>query len=465
MIYIILSVISLSVIIYSYITADNEEEYTIIDQLAAAFLEQGITAYYVGGYVRDKLMGVKSDDIDICLVGVKDANIVESILTRYSDNFVKEVGNSFPVYIINIDGKKYDIALARTEKKIGYLHSDFICHTENVTIEEDLMRRDLTINSIAENILTGMLIDPFLGIEHINLRVAHHTSEAFAEDPLRVLRVARFISRFEFEPTIELIDICRTLSPFGIPPQRVGKELMKTFQQAVRPSLFFNFLKKINWLQYHFKDLLNCIAIPQSPIYHPEGNVYIHTMHCLDATKQGDWMTRAVMLCHDLGKVSCTIINNDKISSIGHEEASVPLCDSLLKSIHFCDHKTINQIKVLVSLHMIGTIYNPSEKVIRKTLRTLRNSHLTYDQLVEVCRCDKSGRPPLPPFTPNIGQTRAKYLEESEAMIPIVTGKLLIANNYTDQLDYGKLIKRGLDLQDRGVLNINNWKNLINKPY
>lgn len=431
----------------------------MIKEMAKVFKAEGVDCYYVGGCVRDKLMGNKCDDIDICLVNTKSIEQVEHILSRFTQQFVKEVGKAFPVWIITIDGQKYDVALARTEKKVGDYRTEFLCNTENVTIEDDLKRRDLTINSIAENILTGEMVDPFNGINHIKHCILHHTSEAFSEDSLRVLRTARFISRFiEFEPTQELLDICRKLEPTDISPERVGKELMKTFEQAVKPSLFFTFLFSVNWLRYYFKELEDLVYIRQSPIYHPEGSAFTHTMHCLDVTKQGDWFTRAVMLCHDLGKSTTTIVHDDgKITSVGHEEASVAMTDSLLKRIHFTDHRTIGQIKMLVRLHMITTI-TISEKVVRRTLRKLMECHLSYEQLVEVCRCDKSGRPPLPAHTPDIGQERAKELIKTGVMIPVVTGKTLIAEGFTNYLEFGAIIEKALELQDRGILDISNWK-------
>lgn len=429
--------------------------------MAQAFKQEGIDSYYVGGAVRDKLMGLPVDDIDICLVNTKSIEQVEKILSQYAENFVKEVGKSFPVWIITMGGQKYDIALARTEKKVGEYRTEFLCETNNVTIEDDLKRRDLTINSIAEDILTGEMIDPFDGINHIKHNIAHHTSEAFSEDTLRVLRTARFISRFNLTPTDELVEICRKLEPTDISPERVGKELMKTLQQSPKPSLFFRFLLEVNWLHYHFKELNDLVGVRQSPVYHPEGDAFEHTMCCLDVTNDGDWFTRAVMICHDLGKSLTTVEVNGKYRSIGHEEASVPLTDDMLKRIHFCDHRTIGQIKMLVRLHMIAVLPEISEKVIRRTLRQLMECRLTYSQLVEVCRCDKSGRPPLTAHTPYIGQDRAQQLIERGEMIPIVTGKLLISEGYTNQLEYGKIISRALELQDRGILTKENWKQRV----
>jgi tRNA nucleotidyltransferase (CCA-adding enzyme) len=174
-----------------------------------------------------------------------------------------------------------------------------------------------------------------------------------------------------------------------------------------------------------FKELEDLIKILQSPIYHPEGDAYTHTMLSIDEAT--DYFTRIVMLCHDLGKAVNTTISEDGfIRSIGHEVASVPLSLEMMKRIHLLDYKFQEQVSLLVKLHMIHT-QNISEKIVRKTLRQLLNKGLFYENLVEVCRCDVSGRTPLLKHTPDIGQVRAKELLEQGLMVPIVTGNLLVS--------------------------------------
>lgn len=428
--------------------------------LAERLKEVGIDSYLVGGCVRDELMQIPIEDIDVCLVGVNDITLLEQILREHCENVIAEVGNKFPVWICTMDGNKYDLALARGEQKNGISRKDFIINTQGVSIEDDLMRRDLTINAIAKNILTGLFVDPFEGIVDVFQRRATPVGEAFAEDTLRVLRAARFIARFDLTPTQALYDMCRNLEPFDVSNERVGMEVMKLFKQANTPSLFFRFLRDVDWLKWYFPELEALIPIQQDAIWHPEGSAFIHTMHCLDVTRKGDWFTRAVMLCHDLGKALTSKFENGKWRAHGHEEAGVRLTDNLLKRIHFCDHRTINQIKCLVRMHMIHT-QEISEKTIRRTLRELSHYHLDYSQLVEVCRCDKSGRPPLPACTPDIGQEKAQEILKSGDMIPIVTGKLLKEEGFTNYLEFGTIIARALYYQDKGTLKPHNWKKLL----
>lgn len=429
---------------------------TTLQHIAKKFQKQQVQSFFVGGCVRDAVLGIDSDDIDICLVGVHDKNVVMQVLNQFATHVAEEVGNQFPVWIAEIEGiGKVDFALARTEKKTGESRKEFACQTQDVSIEGDLLRRDLTINAIAQNVLTGELVDPFGGVEHLQQGIAHPVSEAFAEDTLRVLRAARFMARFDLQPSKELVALCQKLKPTDISNERVGMELMKAMKQAKTPSTFFRFLKDVNWLQYHFQELQDLVGVPQDPIHHPEGDAFEHTMQTLDQAT--DWFTRVVMVCHDLGKATTTALNKKgRWSAIGHEEASVPLTENMLKRIHFADHKTIQKMATLVALHMVHT-QTISEKVVRRTLRTLMDAGLKFEQLVEVCRCDVSGRGSKPKFTPEIGQERAKELLVQDLMTPVVTGKVLLSVGMKSGKEMGAAVKKALELQDRGTLNSENW--------
>lgn len=443
-----------------------------------------INTYYVGGYVRDELMGIDSDDIDICLVGVKDAKKVEKILLENALSVTPLVGQKFPVWIADIDGHKVDFAIARKETLVGGTRKDFDVVTEGVTIEDDLKRRDFSINAIAKDVLTDEYIDPYGGLSCIQFKCLHPTSEAFGEDTLRVLRGARFLSRFpEFYASGSLVLMCMQLQPTDISLERVGIELKKTMEQAIKPSRFFNFLREVGWLEYHFKEVYDLISVPQSPVHHPEGDVYTHTMLALDEAK--DPFTRICMLCHDMGKATTTtiehheyhswlqgckdqgfskekidnILNLGKIRSIGHEIAGIKPTRDLLTRISYADRKYIRQVECMVELHMIRA--SVSEKVVRRTLRKLMDKGLQYNQLVEVCRCDISSRPPLAGYTPDIGQYRAMQLLEENAMEPIVTGEKLLAAGYAPGKLIGELVKKGLEWQDRGTLREHNWLKMI----
>jgi tRNA nucleotidyltransferase (CCA-adding enzyme) len=455
-----------------------------IIKLAQWLSGHGIQLYYVGGCVRDWVMGNEPEDIDICIVGGNTAQNVGKLLeimkTNGYINGVTTVFGSFPIWIVEVDGKKYEFAMARTEKKSGQTRTEFECEVNNVTITEDLRRRDLTINAIAKNVLTDEMIDPFNGIRHIIMGLAHPTSVAFAEDTLRVYRAARFIARFDLTASEELVQMCEILKPDDISNERVGMELRKLFEQSNKPSKFFNFLKKINWLGHHFKELNDLIGVPQPREYHPEGDAYTHTMLCMDAAN--DPFTRAVMLCHDLGKAVSTTIGgqnwkdliyddvvshkdkDSKISSAGHEETGVELTRNLLQRISFDNHATIRKIACLVRLHMRNKSITPKnyDKIVRRTLRELMHYGILYTELIEVVRCDLAGRPPKPaPSFVDVARimyvVHAMKLMENGDMQPIVTGKKLMEIGIEPGTHMGEIINHALELQDRGTLNKDNW--------
>jgi hypothetical protein len=230
------------------LSKEKDMNEAILKDVALMFSKHNVQCFFVGGCVRDMLLGHESDDIDICLVGVSDKSVVVEILSQFTTDIAEEVGNSFPVWIANLPTVgKTDFALARCERKIGDTRTDFFCETINVSINEDLLRRDLTINAIAMNVLTGQIVDPFNGRFDLENRMAQPVSNAFAEDELRVIRAARFISRFELTPSNSLIDICRTLKFDKISNERIGQELKKVLKQGICISSFFSFLKAVNW--------------------------------------------------------------------------------------------------------------------------------------------------------------------------------------------------------------------------
>lgn len=436
--------------------------------IAKFFAQWDADLYYVGGYCRDLIMGNPSDDIDVCIVGITTAKEVQLILENLKIiggiDELTSVHGDFPIWILGIGEEKYEFAMARKERKKGLTRQEFECDVNNVTIEEDLERRDFTINAIAKHITTGRIVDPFNGREHIKLKVIEPVSKAFKEDSLRVYRGARFAARFQFAVSASFLVYAQSLVPDDISNERVGMELMKTFKQASKPSIFFDILRDCRWLGYHFVELENCINIPQNPEFHPEGDVYTHTLHCIDAAQ--DWFTRGVMLGHDLGKVSTTTISpTGKIQAIGHEEASVELARTMLKRIHFCDHKTISQMCCLIRLHMLRAVMNErnKEKMVRRTLRELMNYSLDYMQLANVVWCDLAGRPPKEPLLrilvwKELGGAIALRLDKNNEMDPIVRGTDLLALGLPADKTMGEILRKALELQDRGTLNKDNWR-------
>lgn len=325
--------------------------------------EKGGRLYLVGGAVRDSLMGITTNDEDYCVTGISS----ETFQELFPNAHIR--GKAFSVF--DIGGREF--AMARIESKTGTGHKEFKIKTDTkITIEEDLARRDITINSIAKDVLTDVIIDPFDGQKDLKNKIIRATTNQFKEDPLRVYRVARFAAKlgFEVEPkTIELMnelkEELKTLSK-----ERVFDEFRKALETN-KPSLFFKELKKANVLDIHFKEINDLIGVEQPIEYHPEGDAYNHTMLVLDMatelTKDYDLKRKLEIrfsaLVHDLGKGLTP--KEEYPHHYGHEINGVELVTKFAKRIN-APNNWIKCGKTACREHMRGGIFykmKPSKKV------------------------------------------------------------------------------------------------------
>ena len=267
-----------------------------IKKIAKLIEQNGGRLYLVGGAVRDSLLKRPVYDEDYCVVGIDKNKFV-----KLFPNAIPR-GKSFEVF--DIEGCEF--ALARTEKKIGKGHKNFeIITNENITIEEDLKRRDLTINAIAKDILTNEIIDPFNGIDDIKNRTIKAIGKSFLEDPLRAYRAARFACELNFEVHENTLKLMNNLKEEldTLSKERVFVEFRKALSSN-KPSIFFNVLKKADILDVHFKEIYDLIGSMQPIEYHPEGDSYNHTMIAVDNSTSltDNLLIRYASLVHDLGK-------------------------------------------------------------------------------------------------------------------------------------------------------------------
>ena len=267
-----------------------------IKEIAELIEESGGRLYLVGGAVRDSLLNRPIYDEDYCVVGIDKNKFIELF-----PNAIPR-GKSFEVF--DLEGCEF--ALARIEKKIGKGHKNFeITTNKNITIEEDLKRRDITINAIAKDVLSDEIIDPFNGIEDIKNKTIRAVGESFLEDPLRVYRVARFASQLNFEVEKNTIKLMNKLKDelITLSKERVFVEFKKALSSE-KPSRFFNVLKEADILDVHFKEIFDLIGSIQPLKYHPEGDSYNHTMIAVDNSVKltNDLVIRYSALVHDLGK-------------------------------------------------------------------------------------------------------------------------------------------------------------------
>ena len=420
----------------------------------------GIQSYIVGGAVRDYYLGIESDDIDICLTGVTSLKDIEPILSAHSDGMASNVGKSFSVTILTIDGQKYDFALARTEQSTGPRHQDVTVSVIGVSIAQDLVRRDLTINAMAFDTKTGELIDLFNSHQHLMNKVAHPTSDAFSNDPLRAVRAPRFISKYNLIPSKRLVELCTKADLTHLSAERIGGELEKMLKQAKNPSKFFHFLRKCNQLEHWFPEVHNMIGVQQDPVWHPEGDVYDHTMCTMDQAT--DPFIRMVMLCHDMGKVSTTEFIDGKWKAPGHAKEGVKPALALMKRLKFMNSSYQQSVTTLIYNHMFHTNTKFTPRAVKRCIRRL-TPFATFEQLVEVCRCDVSGRPPLEPHTPYIGQDIAATAIIKNQIERVVTGKMLIEKGILPSRKMGAMLQLFEDKQDEELLSIDNWETFFNE--
>jgi len=352
-----------------------------IKKIAEKIKNNGGNLYLVGGAVRDEILGEEIYDEDYCVTGITS----EQFEKLFPEAHLR--GKFFGVY--DIDGKEF--AMARKEKKTGIGHKGFEIEIEkHIIIDEDLKRRDITINSIAKEVLTGQLIDPFNGVEDIKNKIIRATSDSFKEDPLRVYRVARFAATTEFEveeSTLKMMndlkDELNTLSK-----ERVFAEFRKALASN-KPSIFFEVLRKANVLDIHFKEIYDLIGSTQPEKYHPEGDSYNHTMIVVDNSVKltDDLKIRFSALVHDLGK---GITPKWMLPHhYGHDEKGVKLVEDFGKRIGV-PSSWLKCGKVSAKEHMRGGIFNkmtPQKQV--DFITRVSKSMLGLDGMKVVVICDR----------------------------------------------------------------------------
>ena len=342
--------------------------------------------YLVGGAVRDELLGWSPKEKDWVVVGSTPEALTE-------EGF-RPVGQSFPVFIHPETGEEY--ALARTERKTGRGYKGFSFFADpSVTLEQDLLRRDLSINAIAQS-ESGELIDPLGGQKDIEQRLLRHVSIAFAEDPLRVLRVARFMAKlaeFEFSIAPETLDLMMGIVESGeleaLTAERVWLETEKALLCA-RPRLYFETLRKVGALEVLFPELDCLFGVPQNPKYHPEIDTGLHTLLSLDQICEvtGDLRLRFATLAHDLGKGATDKRHWPKHN--GHEERGVKqieLMSNRLRIPNDCRDLGIKVSRWHLHCHRAMELKAGTVEKLFSGLDLWRNSALLEDFLL-CCRAE-----------------------------------------------------------------------------
>lgn len=403
----------------------------LLDTLAKRVRSRGGRLLVVGGAVRDALLGYPPKDFDCEVFGLS-ADQVTEVLTP--DHPFDAVGRSFGVF--KLKGRPIDIALPRTENRIGRRHRDFSVRGDpHLSLAEAAKRRDFTINAISWEPLEDRIVDPVGGIGDLESRVLRHVSPAFTEDPLRVLRAVQFIARFELAPADSTIRLCRTLVQDDLSEERIFEEWRKLILRGIRPSAGLEFLRSTGWIRF-YPELAALIGTPQDPVWHPEGDVWQHTLHCLDAfaaerlgDATEDLVVGLAVLCHDLGKPETTAFVDGRWRSRGHEQAGIESTRRFLRRLTR-ETGLIDAVLPLVGEHM-----KPAELhragASANAIRRLAHRVGRLDRLARVANADMDGRPPLPSGNRSVTNwmlTTAKSLQvERNAPKPIVLGRDVLA--------------------------------------
>lgn len=417
-------------------------------------LPNNTEAVLVGGAVRDSLLGKEPKDLDVEFFNVQPEQL-ENALIQLKVKF-DLVGKAYGSYLTSFEGDTFDLNLPRTETKnsVGYKGFE-IAVDPTLSFEAAGRRRDLTINAIMWDLRNHIFIDPFNGIEDLQNKIFRPTSPKFKEDPLRVLRVMQFLSRFEgFTCHEDLLDFSRDLliEKQHLVKERVWVEWEKMLIKGKDLVSAVNFLDTVKWID---KELFDLKIIQQDPIHHPEGDAETHTILVVQAAKDiaireglnHDETIQLVLAAfgHDFGKAVSTFVNEDgKIVSPGHADTSIPLAKTFLAKIG-CPEKHIEPILSLIENHMAHLVPVVTPRMVRRLNNKLVKSGTTVKQLCLLIEADMSGRPPLPKLMPQKAIDMLTIFENlnipaDKPIAALVTGKDLIALGMKPGKEMGVLL-------------------------
>jgi len=348
-----------------------------------------IKTYLVGGAVRDELLGLEPVERDWVVTGATPDHLEK--------RGFRQVGSSFPVFLHPRTGEEY--ALARTERKQGHGYHGFsVDFDPSVTIEQDLQRRDLTVNAMARD-EDGKLVDPWGGQSDLDQRILRHVSPAFAEDPLRVLRVARFAARFAglgFRIDPGTMDLMRDIVASGeiahLVPERCWSEIRRAMGEQT-PSIFLSVLRECGALSEMIPELDTLYGVPQSPEFHPEVDTGLHTEMAIDAAARDgcDADTVFAVLLHDLGKGLTP--QSLLPAHHGHEKAGLPLVDAVCERLRVPNsvHRLCRQVSAWhLRCHRLGEMTPKKVMKLLEDLDAFRSRTVT--QFTRACAADQRGR-------------------------------------------------------------------------
>jgi len=445
---------------------DQDPSLEAARRVAEAAAAAGGRALIVGGWVRDRLRDKPSKDIDIEVFGIAQERL-PALLEPLGR--VEPVGQSFPVYKLIPPGGSagdIDVALPRRESKRGRGHKGFDVHGDpSMSIVEAARRRDFTVNAIAWDALTNVYEDPFDGRGDLARRVLRAVDErTFSDDSLRALRAVQFAARFEFTLDEATAALCRGLALDDLPAERIQGEFEKLLLHANRPSIGFRLALDLGVIRQVLPELLPLVGCEQEPEWHPEGDVWTHTLMVIDKARE---LNRdldrprlvTVMLgamCHDLGKPPTTAVVDGRIRSLDHEQAGVEPTLSLLDrlNVHTIDGFEVRaQVVGLVAHHLKPGAFRKAANVTDGAFRRLAQK-VDLELLARLARADCLGR------TGNFDCSAMDwFIERARALgvehqppAPLLLGRHLLALGLSPGPHVGEILRQVYEKQLDGEI-------------
>ena len=421
--------------------------------LAEKIAKRGGRAYYVGGFVRDRLQGLENKDIDIEVHGITP-DTLEEILSSIGGYI--PAGKSFGVY--KLGHHSIDVAMPRKETLTGKGHRDFKIDVDPfIGTKKAAIRRDFTVNAIMQDIITGEIIDHFGGQRDLENGILRHVNDtAFGEDPLRVLRGAQFTARFNFKIAPETIELCSKIDITTLSSERVFNELKKALLKSDKPSVFFENLRIMNKLSFWFPEVEKLIGVPQHSVHHREGAVWTHTMMVLDECAKVREKAEHPLyfmlsgLVHDFGKIVTTEFIKGDYHAYRHETAGRDIVKTFIRRITN-ENALLSYLLHMTELHMKPHMIVADKSSIKATNKMFDTS-VSPNDLILLALCDGLGKIPQKPC-----REAEKFLRErleifNEYMSrPYVTGQDLIEAGIKPGKEFSELLKFAHKLRLSGV--------------
>ena len=431
----------------------KDKNFAMAERIAEKVAQKGGRTFYVGGLVRDRLLGRENKDVDIEVHGIEPQTL-HDILAELGKPTV--MGLSFGVF--GLKTYEIDIAMPRKETATGRGHRDFEVFVDPyLGTEKAAMRRDFTINAMMQDVLTGEIVDHFGGREDLKKGIIRHVNDnTFVEDPLRALRAAQFAARFAFDVAEETVALSRTMDLKALARERIMGELEKALLKAEKPSVFFEVMHSMEQMNDWFPEAEMLRDVPQDPKHHPEGSVWNHTMMTLDYAAslrgQAEFPLGFMMtaLVHDFGKILVTEIDGERVHAYGHEVKGLPLVQKFLDRI--CNEVKLQKYVLnMTENHMKPNMYY-KDRADRKKFCKMFDLSVCPEDLLLMAKADHFGR-----VAPSDYDEQEAFLNEElrvfkERMaLPFVQGRDLVENGLKPGPEFHEALEYAHKMRLAGV--------------